>query len=55
MKQFKDMTLNEDERQKLLDSDDFLSFFTKNTRILEKALEQDDIFFEYGAGDKNKE
>ena len=47
--------LSETERQRLLDSDDFLSFFTRNTRILEKALEQDDIFFEYGAGDKNKE
>jgi hypothetical protein len=49
------MSINEDERQKLLDSDDFLSFFTRNTRILEKALEQDDIFFEYGASDSNKE
>ena len=47
--------MSETERQRLLDSDDFLSFFTRNTRILEKALEQDDIFFEYGAGDKNKE
>jgi len=55
LKQFKDMSLNEDERQRLLDSDDFLSFFTRNTRILEKALEQDDIFFEYGAGDTNNE
>lgn len=49
------MTLNEEDRQKLLDSEDFLSFFTRNTRILEKALEQDDIFFEYGASDSNKE
>lgn len=55
LKQFKDLSLNEEERQRLLDSDDFLNFFTKNTRILEKALEQDDIFFEYGANDTNNE
>lgn len=49
------MTLNDDERQRHLESDDFLSFFTRNTRILEKALEQDDIFFEYGANDTTNE
>lgn len=47
--------INEEERQRLMESDEFLSFFTRNTRILEKALEQDDIFFEYGARDKNTE
>ena len=47
--------ISDDERQRLLESDDFLNFFTRNTRILEKALEQDDIFFEYGANDKNNE
>lgn len=55
LKQLKDMTLNDDERQRHLESDDFLSFFTRNTRILEKALEQDDIFFEYGANDTTNE
>ena len=47
--------INEEERQHLMESDEFLSFFMRNTRILEKALEQDDIFFEYGARDKNTE
>ena len=27
----------------------------RNSRILEKALDQDDIFFEYGANDKTNE
>ncbi|CAF0703857.1 unnamed protein product [Brachionus calyciflorus] len=45
--QIKEIT--EEERQKAIESDDFLNFFMKNTRILEKALDQDDIFFEYGA------
>jgi len=26
----------------------------RNTRILEKALDQDDIFFEYGAAKKSE-
>ena len=39
----------------MLESDDFLNFFMRNSRILEKALDQDDIFFEYGANDKNSE
>jgi hypothetical protein len=47
--------LNEDERQRVIESDEFLSFFMRNTKILEKALEQDDIFFQYGAIDKNSE
>jgi hypothetical protein len=47
--------MNEEERQRVVESDDFLSFFMKNTKILEKALEQDDIFFQYGAIDKNNE
>lgn len=47
--------MSDEERQRLLESDDFLSFFMRNTRILEKALDQDDIFFEYGASDKNNE
>ena len=47
--------LNEEERQRTVDSEEFLSFFTRNTRILEKALEQDDIFFEYGAIEKSNE
>ena len=55
VKQFKDVSISEDERQRMLESDDFFDFFTRNTRILEKALEQDDIFFEYGASDTNKE
>jgi hypothetical protein len=47
--------VNEEERLRLLESDDFLSFFKRNARILEKALDQDDIFFEYGASEKNAE
>lgn len=50
----KSMTLKElddDERQRMIDSDDFMSFFMRNAKILEKALDQDDIFFEYGATD----
>jgi len=44
--------ISDEERQRLLDSDDFMNFFMRNTRILEKALDQDDIFFEYGASKK---
>jgi hypothetical protein len=32
-----------------------MTFFTKNTRILERALDQDDIFLDYGGVDTNKE
>jgi hypothetical protein len=39
----------------MLESEKFLYFFNKNTRILEKALEQDNIFCEYGADDKSEE
>ena len=46
------MEISDEERQRLLDSDDFMNFFMRNTRILEKALDQDDIFFEYGASKK---
>ncbi len=41
--------------QRHLESDDFLSFFARNSRILEKALEQEDIFFENGPRVNNKE
>ncbi len=47
--------LNDEERQRVVESDEFLSFFMRNTKILEKALEQDDIFFQYGAIDKYNE
>lgn len=47
--QIKEIT--DEERQLTIQSDEFLNFFMKNTRILEKALDQDDIFFEYGAKD----
>ena len=47
--------ITEEERQKMIESDDFLHFFKRNTKILEKALDQDDIFFEYGASEKNAE
>jgi len=47
--------VNEEERLRMLESDDFLNFFKRNARILEKALDQDDIFFEYGASEKNAE
>lgn len=53
VKLFQSKELSDEERQRMLDSDDFLNFFMRNTRILEKALDQDDIFFEYGAKDKN--
>lgn len=46
---FKEM--DDDERQRLIESDEFLGFFMRSTKILEKALDQDDIFFEYGATD----
>lgn len=55
VKLFQSKELSDEERQRMLDSDDFLNFFMRNTRILEKALDQDDIFFEYGANDKNTE
>jgi hypothetical protein len=38
----------------MLETDDFMSFFSRNAKILEKALDQDDIFYDYGAN-KNKE
>ena len=41
--------INNEETQRLLESDDFFNFFIRNTRILEKALDQDDIFTEYGS------
>ena len=47
--------LSEEERGRVVESDEFLNFFMRNSKILEKALEQDDIFFEYGAIDKNNE
>lgn len=43
--------IDDDEKQRLIESEEFLSFFMRNTKILEKALDQDDIFFEYGATD----
>jgi hypothetical protein len=47
--------LSEEERHRAIESEEFLSFFTRNTKILEKALDQDDIFFEYGASETNNE
>ena len=47
--------LSDEDKQKMLETDEFMNFFMRNTRILEKALDQDDIFFEYGASDKNNE
>jgi hypothetical protein len=47
--------LDEDERQKVIESEDFLNFFMKNTKIIEKALDYDDIFFEYGSTDKDNQ
>jgi hypothetical protein len=32
--------ISDDERIQLIQSEDFMKFFTKNTRILERALEQ---------------
>ncbi len=43
--------MDEDERQRLIESDEFLNFFMRNSKILEKALDQDNIFIEYGATD----
>jgi hypothetical protein len=47
--------IDDAERVTLIKSDDFMTFFTKNTRILERALDQDDIFLDYGGVDTNKE
>lgn len=47
--------LPDDEKTKIIQNDEFLKFFTKNVRILEKALDQDDIFFDYAGNDRNKE
>lgn len=47
--------MDDDERQRLIDSDEFMSFFMRSSKILEKALDQDDIFFEYGATDNELE
>ena len=47
--------LPEEEKTKIISNDEFLKFFTKNVRILEKALDQDDIFFDYAGNDRNKE
>lgn len=46
--------MDDDERQRLIDSEEFLSFFMRSSKLLEKALDQDDIFFEYGATDNNE-
>lgn len=46
--------LSDEEKQRAIESDEFLNFFMRNTRILEKALDQDDIFFEYGAKETNE-
>jgi hypothetical protein len=51
----KTLELPEDEKTKIIQNDEFLKFFTKNVRILEKALDQDDIFFDYAGNDRNKE
>lgn len=47
--------IGDDERQRMIESDEFVNFFLRNSKILEKALEQDDIFFQYGAIDKSNE
>ncbi|RNA37259.1 cytoplasmic dynein 1 intermediate chain 2-like isoform X9 [Brachionus plicatilis] len=49
IKQIQIKEISEDEKQKAIQTDEFMTFFMRNTRILEKALDQDDIFFEYGA------
>ncbi|CAL8397175.1 unnamed protein product [Gadus morhua 'NCC'] len=44
--------LTEEERQQILHSSDFQSFFDCSVRVMERALaEDDDIFFEYGGRD----
>ena len=45
----------DEDRIKILQNEEFMRFFSRNTRILEKALDQDDIFFDYGGLDKHKE
>jgi hypothetical protein len=47
--------IGDDEKHRIIQSDDFAKFLSKKTRILERALDQDDIFFDYGGSDKNKE
>ncbi|XP_078737680.1 cytoplasmic dynein 1 intermediate chain 1-like isoform X2 [Lampetra fluviatilis] len=44
--------LTEEEKQQILASHDFLGFFTRSTRIIERALaEEGDIFFDYSGRD----
>uniref|UniRef100_A0A8C5ARI4 Dynein cytoplasmic 1 intermediate chain 1 n=1 Tax=Gadus morhua TaxID=8049 RepID=A0A8C5ARI4_GADMO len=44
--------LTEEERQQILHSSDFQSFFDCSVRVMERALaEDDDIFFDYGGRD----
>lgn len=46
---------NDEERIRAIQSEDFSKFFSKNAKILERALDQDDIFFDYSGADRNKE
>lgn len=44
--------LTEEEKQQILHSEEFLSFFDQSTRIVERALsEQINIFFDYSGRD----
>lgn len=43
--------IDDDEKARMIESDEFMSFFMRSTKILEKAINQDDIFIEYGAND----
>lgn len=44
--------LTEEEKQQILHSEEFLSFFDHSTRIVERALsEQINIFFDYSGRD----
>ncbi len=47
--------IGDDEKTRIIQSDDFAKFLSKNTRILERALDQDDIFFDYAGKEKNTE
>lgn len=43
---------SEEEKQQILNSEDFTTFFNKSTRLVERMLTEDmDIFTDYSGGD----
>ena len=41
-------TTNEEKLKEIIESKDFLEFLTNKSNIIEKALNQEDIFSDYG-------